>query len=331
MMKKIGLAVAVTAALGAAPVGVQAYTMAVFDVGQLVPQAWFKTGDGATYVGLISRCPGTLYWTWFNKDSQHIVDDAVPMTKYDQWSWNLQAIAPGLGDERGYAVFLFDLESDPAFPNKGDERLDAYDDEQCLASSAFWVDIPNNDVAYVPTFPLALDDIALDARDLKVPLPDYDAISSLVAGAQLDQTIYKRYYVNGVLGDLDRTEIVTWTVCKPPASQNLRWYNHDQDWISAVYPTPNDELNWFDPEPTLILATKGAFVDGFIPWPVKAAANPYQAGAGAGQNLRYCNHNNFDLYSDNQAAVSYSQMYSTVTGAEQTIVNAHTRGGPRGG
>jgi hypothetical protein len=278
-------------------------------------------------VGLISRCAGTLYWTWFDSQSRHVVDDAVPMTKHDQWSWNLQAIAPGLGDARGYAVFLFDREANPAFPNQGDEALDGYDDEECLASSAFWVDIPNNDVAFVPTFPLGLGDLSDAAKDLSNPLPDYAAIRALYAGAQLGETIYKRYYINAVLGDLDRTEIVTWTVCKPPGSQSLRWYNDNQDWISANYPTPNDELNWFDPEATLISATKGAFRDGFIPWVVKAASNPNAPGAGAEDNLRYCNHNGYGgpPPNDDQAAVSYSQMYSIITGAEQSIVNSHTR------
>lgn len=322
-MKKIGLAVAVATAMGATSVGVQAYTTATFDAGQLVPQAWSIDATTGTFVGLVSSCPGTLYWTWFDEQSRHVVDDSVPMTKNDMWSWNLGALT-NIWGQRGYALFLFDREADPAFPNKGDGKLDNYDD-YCLASAAFWVDVANADVAYVPTFPVDYTEILpAAAADLTQPLPNYNAIIALQAGAQLNSVIYKRYLVDGVLLNEDTTEIVTWTVCKPPGSQSLRWYNDNQDWISANYPTPNDELNWYDPEAILIATTKGAFKDGVIPWTVKAAANPNAPGGGAGDNLRYCDHKGYNgVPNESQAAVSWSQMWSSLLKAAQTILNSH--------
>lgn len=319
-MKKLSLAAAVVVAMGTS-IGVQAYTTAKFAVGQLAPMSWSETNGTGAWVGLTSRCAGEVYWTWFDPDSKHVVDDKQPMTKNDLWAWNLGQLTAIYG-QRGYSLFLFDEQVNPAFPNKGDGYINTADGD-CLASAAFWVDVPNNDVAYLPTFPVTQADLNHGMQiDLSSPLADYDTITALAAGAQERSIIYKRYLVNGVLGDADRTEIVTWTVCKPPTSQNLRAYNDNQDWVSVVYPTPNDELNWWDPEAEL-LAKAPTFRDGFFTWEVLAAANPNGPGAGAEDNLRYCNHNGFVPYSDAQAAVSWSQMYAAVFNALQVILNAH--------
>lgn len=330
-MKKIGLAVAVAAAMGATSIGVQAYTLGTFGgVGQLAPFVYWNNVPTAvdTWVGLVARCAGTIHWTYFDQDSKHVVDDYEKVTKNDLTSWNVSNKAPGYAGITGYATFLFDKENPaaiPFVPGAGDNVLTT-NDEKCLAASAFLVDAANNDVAWLPTLPLALADINPNwAADLTVPAPNYNAVIGLLAGAPDKDVIYLRYFVDNILGNADTTKIKIWTVCKPPGSQSLRWYNDNQDSVSANYPTPNDEVNEFDPEATLIAATAGAFKDGFIPWVVKAAANPNGAlPAGAGDNLRYCdNHGYNGAALETQAAVSMSQMYSSLFGAHQTILNSH--------
>jgi hypothetical protein len=321
-MKKIAVAVAVASALGASSVGVQAYTMGTFDFGVLVPVAYSTATEG-TYIGLISRCGGNIYWSAYDQDSKHLEDDVIPATPLDMVSVDVGA-AIGM---TGPAYMLFQMDRNSAAnanpPNTPDGVYDTYDDG-CLAGNAFWVDLPMNDVTYVPTFPVDLTDVNDGVPGHSVGLiGGVDYISSLVAGAQWREWIFMRYFVDNVAANADLTKIYAWTVCKPPATQQTRFYNADQDWLSAPVDTPKDELNIIDPE-TYIIPRDTGFKDGFIPWEVAIAANPNASGAGGGDNLRYCNHNGYNSdVNDKQAAVSWSQMYSSVFGAEQTVLNPH--------
>jgi hypothetical protein len=319
-MKKIAAAVAV--ALGASSAGVQAYTIGTFDFGVLAPKAYATATEG-TYIGLISRCGGNVYWSAYDQDSVHIEDDVIPVTPLDMVAFDVGA---GIGNKTGPAYMLFQMDRNSSAtatpPNKPDGMYDTYDDG-CLAGNAFWVDMTHADVTYLPTFPVELEDVNNNQHPTQAGMiggPNY--ISALKAGAQAGEWIWQRYIGDNFQPNGVTTQIVTWTVCKSPSRVQTRYYNQDQDWFSAPIDMPNDELNLVDPE-DYIIPRNTAFNDGYVLWPVLAASNPNAQNAGADDNLRYCNHKGHVPNNDTQAAVSWSQTYAEVFGAEQTLLNAH--------
>jgi hypothetical protein len=322
-MKKIAAAVAVASALGASSAGVQAYTVGTFDFGVLVPLAYATANEG-TFVGLISRCGGNVYWSAYNQDSVHLEDDVIPVTPLDMVSIDVG----GLIGQTGPAYMLFQLDRNSAAndnpPNTPDGVYTSYDDD-CLAGNAFWVDLPMADISYVPTFPVDLSDV--DDASYNVPVGKIGGasyITALKAGAQENEWIWQRYIGDNIQPDGVTTKIMTWTVCKSPSTVQTRFYNADQNWFSAPLDMPKDELNILDPEIYIIPRDK-SFMDGFVLWPVAAAGNPNAPDAGGGDNLRYCDHKGYEPGGDNdkQAAVSWSQMFAQIFGAEQTVINPH--------
>jgi hypothetical protein len=331
-MKKIAVAVAVASALGASSVGVQAYTMGTFDFGLLVPFAQSVSQINGTYVGLISRCGGKVYWSAWDVDSKHQEDDVIPVTPLDMVSFDVgNEIA---ANQARYILFEMDRNSGATAtpPNTPDGNYDTYDDG-CLAGNAFWVNLGLSDVTYVPVFPVDITDIVDGVNPVPVGLQKYpDYISSLASGAQLNEWIFARYFQNNVPNDADKTEIYLWSVCRPPESVFVRAYDDTQDWTSGNIEIPEDELNIIDPEPWMSTLNK-AFTDGFITIPVLAAGNPNAPASGDEDNLRYCDVNGQvgpglpanlqTAVNDAQAMVSWSQVYATVFGASQTLLNAH--------
>ncbi len=317
-MKKLGLAVAVASALGVTSSVVNAYNVGEYAVGQIVAYASFDSSTVGTFVGLISCAKGDVNWVFKDQDSKHISDGKFSMTKNDMYAFSLAAEAGlGLEGKQGYLVFTFD---EAEGTNQPDTALTT-SDAGCLAANAFYVDIPNNDVAFVPVAPVNYSDYnhgqGIAAGQIR--FLSNDSITSLTAGAQLNETIANRYFIDNQTGGND-TDIMIWTVCKPLPTQTAIMYDDNQDDKSVNFALPHDELNIVDPE--TILGREPDHLDGFISWTVNAA--PATATA---KGAAYCDHDasgTIDATAeDTQAALSLSIISSTAIGADQTVYNPH--------
>lgn len=314
-MKKLGLAIAVASAMGATTSVVNAYNVGEYAVTQLVAYASYENAAEGTTVGLISCTPGQVYWVFKDVNSNHITDGTFPMTKNDMYSFVL-ANEAGIGLEGTQGYLVFTLDSDPDGTVGPDTALTTAD-VGCLAANAFYVDVPNQDVAFVPVAPVNYSDInhGLGVSAGGLQFLSNDSITSLTAGAQLGETIANRYFIDNLPGGND-TSIYLWTVCKPLAVQTALMYDDDQDVKSINFNLPNDELNIVDPE--TILGREPDHLDGFIAWTVNAAP---------GKGTRYCDQDEDGVInptSDNyQAALSLSIISSDLFGAAQTLYNPH--------
>jgi hypothetical protein len=311
-MKKTALAVFVTGALGVS--AANAATVTEFANGVLVPRVITDQASpdvGQTAIGLNSCAAGTVYWTFFDVDSVHVLDDQFDMTANDQANlvWNVSE-NPGTGrlfggqdveGEEGYLVFIFDT--------TGDAQLQATvggsSDEPCLAGAAFQVHLGDNDVAFVPTMPLNIRPIApgVVAGDFNeeggpgtgvfiddLTAMDNNDIARLTAGASANDVVFLRYLVDGAAGG-DDTAIYVWSTTAP-GTTTVQMFDDNQNRRSVNISLPNVELNVINPE--TVVGRPPTFIDGFIEWEVPSTV----AGA-----------------------ISWSVIDSPAFGARQTIVN----------
>jgi hypothetical protein len=313
-MKKTALAVVVTGALGVS--AANAATVTEFANGVLVPRAITNQADpgvGQTAIGLNSCAAGTVYWTFFDVNSNHVLDDQFNMTENDQANlvWNVTNNPgtdrlfgdPILEGEEGYLIFIYDTTGDGALQ----ASTTGSSDEPCLAGAAFQVYLGEDDVAFVPTMPLNIRPVAqgVSAGDFD-EVPDAngnpgsgifisdlrattgDDLVRLTAGANANDIVFLRYFIDGAAGGND-TAIYIWSTTSPGTGITVQAYNDNQERRSINIDLPNVELNVIDPETLPI-----PFTDGFIEWPVPDTV----AGA-----------------------ISWSVIDSPAFGARQTIVN----------
>lgn len=308
-MKKTALAVFVTGVLGVT--AANAATVTEFANGVLVPRVITDQASpdvGQTAIGLNSCAAGTVYWTFFNEDSVHVLDDQFDMTENDQADlvWNVSD-NPGsdrlfggqdVEGQEGYLVFIFDT--------TGDAQLQATvggsSDEPCLAGAAFQVHLGDGDVAFVPTMPLNIRPVApgVVAGDFDeeggagtgvfiddLTAMDGNDIARLTAGASANDVVFLRYFLDGDAS----TAIYVWST-SAPGGETVQMFDSNQNRRSVNISLPNVELNVIDP--STIVGRPPTFVDGFIEWQVPATV----AGA-----------------------ISWSVVDAPAFGARQTIVN----------
>ena len=266
-LKISAVAMAVAGALGASTAS--AYTLGTFDDGLLIPQASHagSTTD-TTVVGLMSSntsgcydASGNMkvYWTFFNVNSGHVTDGDFTMTQNDMYSfiWASES-GTGLDGTDGYLVFA-------AGDIVSSGNLTGADGNDCVAGNAFYLDVPNNDVAYVPAVPLDGADFETDG----VTTMDAGSVSSLTAGGASGATVDMRYFIDGSSGG-DDTDIVLWTTedmrtgsggCM---SHSVDMYDDSENRKSVNFELCNAELNIVDPED--IVGRPSDFTDGFVFW-----------------------------------------------------------------
>ncbi len=299
-MKKLPIAVAVAAAMSAG--AASAYTMGTFDNGLLVPQVFHNGAGDTTAVGLITHgcstipgAPVTVYWTFFDENSNHITDGQIPMTDADVYPF-VWANESGLGLEgmQGYLVFVADTNGDGAIGTA---------DADCLAGEAFHVVAGDNDVAYKPVWPV---DVALDTAAAGIANPttmNAATLGTLTAGAPVGDTITMRYSIaNG-----DTTDIVVWSADDISGVYTVNMFDDEENRKSVNFALPNAEQNTIDP--STIAGRPAAFVNGFIEWVTPDPDLLPPAGR--------------DNAPDGNGVVSYSVIRSQAFSARQTIVNPH--------
>lgn len=324
-MKKLALAVAVSSVIGATA---NAATVSEFSNGVLVAGALHQ-GSAAetTAVGLISCAPGVVYWTFFDPDTKHVTDGQFPMTKDDMYSFiwsDDKNSGVGLAGELGYLAFVFDSAGGGANFDQPNGQLDS-SDAPCLAGNAFQVNLPAQDVAFIPAFPLQAhvpylnNDLPLIQGDFgnasaggvfvdDLTAMDEDSIRFLAAGAHWHDHIYMRYFIDGAEGG-DDTQLVFWSAQDISGTYTVNMFDDNQNRKSVNFTLPRKELNIVDPED--ILGRPPEFVDGFIKWDLGSPA--YEA--------TLCDDTCDVLNEWSDGVVSYSILYAPEFGAVQTLIN----------
>ena len=319
-MKKSVVAVALTGVLG---VAAHAATVSEFANGVLVPRVIDQGAGNSTAIGLTSCANGTVYWTFFDPDTKHVLDDNFGVTAEQQVNlvWN-SSMNPdgsnsrifggqGVQGEEGYLVFILDTTGDGAL-----QASVGSSDVPCLAGAAFQVDLGNSDVAFIPALPLDIrpigagDFLDLDGDGVYVnDLTDMNNtdVAGLNAGANANDDIYLRYYIREATDD---TRIHVWSSQDLRGTYTVNIYDTQQNRRSVNLDLTRAELNTIDPRP--IIGRPATFVDGFIKWRVPSCAG------NEGDNAINCGGSDTDLV---RGVVSWSVISSDAFGAVQTVMN----------
>jgi len=348
-MKKLSLAMAVSAALAAG--AANASNLGQAATGLMVPNVIHNGATDTTAVGMVARDAATVYWVFFDVNSNHITDGQFPVTANDVagFIWANEA-GVGLDGVRGYLVFTMDL--------NGDGVVSDGDTIGKMTGNAFHV--TPGDVAYVPALPLVmnghLDATSADSSSadyvLPINLPVMNGAS--ITGARmtavraseagvLASRMDMRYFIDGTAGG-DTTYVNFWTADEMPApvTWTANMYDTAQNRKSINFVLPNANMNSMDVEG--IAGRPAAFLDGFIelnlPDAITAATTIglrefatqalMVAGAGAGPTATgtcdtpynwptagvvnaYCG----------GGVLAYSVVISSVFGAAQTLMGGH--------
>lgn len=261
-MKKLGLAVAVSAALGVG--AVHAYTVAVPDDGVLVPNVIHNGGADTTAIMLTNHAqrPVWVYWTFFDEDSVHLVDGQFRMTENDMqrviWS---EVSGVGLENQRGYLVFMVGASATDPTPGEGQDLISA---------AAFQADAFNNDAIFIPTFPI--NDADLEAGANLTTL-DEDSLVSLASGAPARSTVDMRYEIPG---DFE-SSVLLWSTGGLDDRFTVNMFDDNQNRQSVNFICEFDELCFVDPQD--ILGRPANFLSGYIRF--------VTAGTGVGDFVSY--------------------------------------------
>lgn len=328
-MKKLTLSLAVAAAVGAT--AANAAIESEYSVGLLVPNVIHDGAGNTTAVGIIAREAGTVYWTFFDEDSNHITNGQFDVTANDlhQFIWQDEA-GFGLEDKRGYLVFVADVAAGAAGGscnnNATDGLITACDAALAPIAGAAVQVIPPSDVAFLPAFPLVDIDLStfpITPTNLGPADVDYllAGANCVAAGSSITGTIgtltenitgpYNddidmRYFIDGSPGG-DDTRIAVWSAQMIGGTYTVNMFDDKQARKSVNFTLDHEELNFIDPE--AIAGRPAGFTDGFIRWDVPCG---FEDAA----------HRNSAPFN---GVVTFSVISAPSFGAVQTIINPFGR------
>ena len=318
-MKKFAMsAIAVAAVLGAG--AANAYTSGTFNNGFVVPNVIHDATGATTSVGIINQSANTVpvFWTFFDQESNHVVDGCFTMTAkdYEPFVWS-QKSGTGLVGQRGYLVFAVGNSASltvPATCATGQTiaaAASATNTVALISGSAFFVDPVRKDVAFTPVIdgPLTIGGTPTDLSTLgPLSLTAVGGAAAIpVGGGATTPRFSLRYFVDGVANSGTNTNIVVWSTGDHTGTYTVNMYDNAQNRQSVNFKLDHAELDWFDPE--LIPGRPAAFVDGFIDWkpmsiPVGAPTSGSLVAAGG-------------------SLFTYSVIDAPAFGAVQTVLGAH--------
>ena len=310
-MKKFAMsAIAVAAVLGAG--AANAYTLGTFSNGFVVPNVIHDATGATTAVGIINQSATTVpvFWTFFDQESNHVVDGCFTMTAkdYEPFVWS-QKSGTGLAGQRGYLVFAVGNSPDRACGIG--QTLSDPASGALIAGNAFFVDPVRKDVAYTPVIdgPLTIGGTPTDLSTLgPLSLTAVAGAAAIPAGGGATTPRFSlRYFVDGVANSGTNTNIVVWSTGDHTGTHTVNMYDNAQNRQSVNFKLDHAELDWFDPE--LIPGRPAAFVDGFIDW--KPATVPVGAPATG------------SLVTSGGSLFTYSVIDAPSFGAVQTVLGAH--------
>ncbi len=281
----------------------QAVKLGIYEKGVLVPSVYHNGSTVDTVVGITcqfdctdhdpttQKTPGTVYWTFFDVDSNHVTDGTFTCTDDDLYGFSWKANSGrGLNDTDGYLVFL------------ADPKRDNFN----ISANAFLVDQTNKDAIFIPVIPLSCDDFyGNDDRqgcgNIDPRAMNSKTIRELKYGIQAGTTVDMRYWIDPTYNA--GTTIVIWLVDpqkkeSKSLSQTVIVYNDEEQSKSVNIELPH-ELNKIIP--CEIVGMPAEFIDGFIQWTFPASND--------------ANHVATDGF-------AYSYISSSLFGAQQTLLAA---------
>ena len=256
-MKKFAMAAIAAAAMGAGVA--QAYTVGTFSNGFVVPNVILNGATDTTAVGLINQSGKTqsVYWTFFDQDSNHGVDGCFVMTDkdYEPFIWSDKS-GVNMAGKRGYLVFAASASTDCTDPTLNASGK--------ISGNAFQVNTSTQDVAVTPV----IDGNLTLARSTNLSTMGPDSLTGVagavsVTTASTSPTLNLRYYIDGQAGGTD-TAIAVWSTGSQKGSHTVNIYDDKQQRQSVNFVLSHDEQDWFDPE--TISGRPAGFTDGFIEW-----------------------------------------------------------------
>lgn len=301
-MKKLAIAVAAVAAL---TTGVShAYTMGTFSNGFVVPNVIHDGGNVSTAVGVVSRVAGAVHWTFFDQNSVHKTDGCFTVTAndYQPFLW-VNESGVDLENDRGYLVFTAVARVDTTVASTCTTVKNLAAPAQQLSGHAFEYNLSAKDVSYIPVIdgPITIGGLPAEV-DVLGPF----SVTEVGGAAAFGDTMYMRYYIDGVKNSGDDTRIAVWSTGSQKASHTVNMFDDKQNSKSVNFTLTNTELDFIDPE--FIEGRPSAYKDGFIVWNTTGAfsqestTGPLTTGS----------------------VFSYSVISAPAFGAVQTILNPHT-------
>lgn len=251
-MKKLAIAAAVAAAFTGAA---HAYQMGTFSNGVVIPNV-FHDGSEYTAVGVTSLQNASIYWTFFDQDSNHVTDGCFTVTAndFEPFIWNAKTAGVGLEGKRGYLVLAADTVNTTC-----SAQSPTISTGNIFSANAFQV-MPPADVAYVPV----IDGPLNITGNLTTMGPN--SLVSAGGAASGGDTLYMRYFLDNA-----DTRIVVWSTGNQKGTHTVNIYNDQQDRKSVNFSLEHAELDWFDPE--TIPGRPADFDEGFIAWNVPTGIN----------------------------------------------------------
>lgn len=313
-MKKFAMsAIAVAAVLGAG--AANAYQMGEFSNGFVVPNVIHDATGATTAVGIINQSAITVpvFWTFFDQESNHVVDGCFTMTAkdYEPFVWS-QKSGTGLAGKRGYLVFAVGNSPEKACGIGQTLNETTGTSAGLIAGNAFFVDPVRKDVAYTPVIdgPLVIAGTPKDLSSLG-PL----SLTSVTGAAQVagSPRFSLRYFIDGVANSGTNTNIVVWSTGDQTGTYTVNMYDAAQNRQSVNFKLDHAELDWFDPE--LIAGRPASFVDGFIDWKLTVGTLPTGAPT-TGALLASA--------ATTGSVFTYSVIDAPAFGAVQTVLGAHS-------
>lgn len=305
-MKKFALAAVAAAALSAGVA--QAYTVGTFSNGVVVPNVIHNGSGETTAVGLINSSNATVpvFWTFFDQNSVHVTDGCFEMTgnQYRGFNWAKES-GVGLENKRGYLVFAVGgtTVGSAVVPASNCQVANPQlvsPSQPILSANAFHVQLGKS-VAFTPVIdgPLTINFAGNDLSTL-----NENSLVGVAGAAKNTETLYMRYFIDGVKDSGNDTRIAVWSVGDQKGTHTVNIYNSAQDRKSVNFILGETELSWFDPE--TIAGRPADYTDGFIAWDLKTVS-PAIGGTG----------------NTNGVIMSYSTIISPAFGAVQTLMGAH--------
>ncbi len=259
---KLSLALFATIALMATTAN--AVTLGLYEDGVMVPIAQHNNSNVDTVVGITANATGTVYWTMFSRNSEHLYDGQFNVTTNDLYSFSLnQILGSNLIDEEGYLVFTIT-------PKPSHSTNDIASDNASIAANAFLVDTTANDAIFIPVLPLADADYA---AGVDLTAMDASTLTGATHGIPVDTTVDIRYWIDPTYSA--QTTMVIWTVGNGIGTDTVNVYDADENRTSLTLCYKYTELNKLDPANVGSSANSGcttananlASVADFTAWP----------------------------------------------------------------
>lgn len=255
------LATTLALSLALPVIGAQAASLNIYANCALLPWGTFGAPGVTTAVGLTSRVDGAVEWAFFNPNGDRLDSGRFSIDADELAGITLDAVlTPLLANSEGFMLFCLD--------SNGDEIIDNTD-ETDLAANAFYVDLPNNDVAYLPVW--SVDDGDLDDPDpdnwTSEPLVSISLLAA-VPGHELDM----QYLIDGTPNSGDGTRIILFTTDETNLQTSMQAFGPGGQTPVDV-PLPNRNLNVVDVESVEeFVNLQGLRPSGYLRWVVPANA-----------------------------------------------------------